>query len=78
MIIILALFLFFVFAVTTRIIMMLQTRSGGGQPASEKPRTTIGSVSGAMDLDQRADAWTVLDDLQLNRLLKDSAPRPNG
>jgi hypothetical protein len=78
MIIIFALFLFSVFAVTTRIIMMLQTRSGGGQPASEKPRTAIGSVSGTMDLDQRADAWTVLDDLQLNRLLKDAAPRPNG
>jgi hypothetical protein len=78
MIIILALFLFLVFGVTTRIVLMLRTHSGGGQPASEKPRTAIGSVSGAKDLVQTADAWTVLDDLQLNRLLKDSAPRPNG
>lgn len=31
--------------------------------------------SGLADLDDQVHAWTALDDVQLNRLLRDSAPQ---
>jgi hypothetical protein len=77
MIILLALALFLIVKLFLRVIAVSRRHSGVARRAQVKRRTTARGPSVADDLDQPVSAWTVLDDLQLNRLLKDSAPRPN-
>jgi hypothetical protein len=82
MIIILALALFLIVRFAIRVVVMSRKRfsgsgGGAGHGVSSRRRTTPIGSGGVQDWNPQIDAWTVLDDIQLNRLLKDSAPRPN-
>ena len=82
MIILLALLLFFLVRIGIGFVTMSRKHFGGSFGAARRTpsrrRGVPAGSGGAEEVNPRFNEWTLLDDIQLNRLLKDSAPRHNG
>jgi hypothetical protein len=81
MIIILALLLFLIVRIAIRLVVTSRRHFGAGggvrRLSPAKRRTTAHGSGVVQEPNQPINVWTALDDIQLNRLLKDAAPRPH-